>query len=293
MVSVFDSLKEHFTKHLINMINRGVDVDYKELSALLDEPSIKFDLNDEKRSEFTTNLIYAAISDRLTFEQFHSICARLKQKLVFEITPLDFSKYFNKECEWDNAPKLLQLILCSNLSRREEINLLKYIPRIMKETYGLREDYEKKFYSEVSKLADKDKNVLTLLYNAREYIIENDIDEYYAAICRHEFESCYSKNALVISGLYQIGNVILRPARGSKCSDLLVMTVRSIIEGISRAEYDAVIKTMYEITDNSKIKSTLNIIEMVSNDIAALSLEAERINTCVRDARMTISSIKD
>jgi hypothetical protein len=38
----------------------------------------------------------------------------------------------------------------------------------------------------------------------------------------------------------------------------------------------------------AQIESALNIIEMVSNDIAALSLEAERINTCVRDAKATL-----
>lgn len=304
MAAISECIKSMFTDCLITTISKDSPINYEELSILIDFPNIMFNLDEYRRKVFANSLIDAVIHYKLTFEQFDSVCLRLKTKAVFEIQYSDFTEYFNKENDWDNASGLFKLLARTEMSCHEKIEFLRYMPGIIEKTYGSGSDYEKNLYKDIAAGAEQDEKVMSILYSDKIHIIGSDLYEYYAVICMAEFDKCDGNRYPNLLELCMDDGTIIRFKRGSKCSDLLAVTVRSIAEGISRAEYYKQIEAVcsgggkiiastsmgsnVSMDKTVQIESALNIIEMVSNDIAALSLEAERINTCVRDAKATL-----
>jgi hypothetical protein len=254
------------------------------------------------RTRLINSFIDSLVCDRITIAEFGSIHELLKKnsRKLF-ITPGDILVYFDTKDDWTYAPKLIQLISRDILMflPSDKLHVLNEIGKQQCECEAHFESW-KTFYPSVALMARNNSEVLRLLKNNLHHIVENDNEHFYRAICDHVFELNTKFDDKDIGPLYSLESSFeFKP--NSKCSKLMYTTIQCVMEKSSFEEYNKKIvevlseakPTVDESVHKSKVESTLNIIEMVSNDIAALSLEAERINTCVRDAKMTLSSVKN
>lgn len=303
---IYVGLRPTFTGLLIDGLSTE-SVDFESLVSFIEDPNVSFDLSDESRRTLIVRLLLdATMFDRLSFDQFDKVYAKLKETSGLSFTVQDVIGYFASTDNWNIAAKLVQLITRDvfKCPLNEQAQIFKLIE------CKCSDDRITRMHFDVAAIAEKDSNIVAMLIQDLGNIIECDYHVLYGAICKNVFAVNVRSCAPYLSELYMSKQRCVRPQPGSKCGRLMSITIMSVIEGISREEYLArlaEIATLYEVdvapvvmpvvatpvvvthTDKTaQIESALNIIEMISNDIAALSLEAERINTCVRDAKATL-----
>jgi hypothetical protein len=286
-------------------------IDFEAVVILIEDPNVSLDLSDESRRTLIVRLLIdAVIFDRLSIDQFSKVYECLNRTSGLSFTSRDIIEYFSAQNDSNIASKLVRLITRDvfKCSLRDQIHLFNLIQCDINRNNA--QNLEK-VHTEIADIAEKDPDVMLLMLHSIGNIIECDYYVLYGAICKDVFAANVGNFSPDLSRLCMNGQRCVRPKPGSKCSKLVSITMLSVVEGISREEYDArmadamkntlkdtlvgtpkdtPVDTLVGIPKDktAQIEAALNIIEMVSNDIAALSLEAERINTCVRDAKAAL-----